>query len=112
MNISRSNVSRSARHVKSVAAVLAVALLATSSWLVVRADVPQVASGTWAPAGRCRSDSQRRRLGRAAGRAYARGGRHRRRCASNGTRRTIQRPAPGRPAAISSSRAPGMPQRS
>ena len=51
MNIFRSNVGRSARHVKSVAAVLAAALLATSSWLVLRADVPQVASGTWAPAG-------------------------------------------------------------
>src|SRR6478672_3615597 len=51
MNFSRSNVSRSARHVKSIAAVLAAALLAVSSWLVLRADVPQVASGTWAPAG-------------------------------------------------------------
>ena len=51
MKISRSNVSRSARHVKSIAAVLAAALLAASSWLILRADVPQVASGTWAPAG-------------------------------------------------------------
>ena len=51
MNISSSNVSRLPRHVKSVAATLAVAVLAASSWLVLRADVPQVATGTWAPAG-------------------------------------------------------------
>ena len=45
MNISRSNVSRSARHIKSVAALLAVTVLAASSWLVLQSGCP--AGGEW-----------------------------------------------------------------
>ena len=47
---SSSTVARSRRRITSVAALLILAVLG-SSWLVLRADVPQVASGTWVAAG-------------------------------------------------------------
>ena len=45
-----SSVIRSTTRVKSLIALLILTVLG-SSWLVLRADVPQVASGTWAAAG-------------------------------------------------------------
>ena len=47
---SSSTVARSRRRIASAAALLILAVLG-SSWLVLSADVPQVASGTWVAAG-------------------------------------------------------------
>ena len=46
-----SSIERAARRVRSRSVFLIVLALAASSWLVVRAEIPQVASGTWVTAG-------------------------------------------------------------
>ncbi|MCA1701774.1 MAG: hypothetical protein LC808_00280, partial [Actinobacteria bacterium] len=50
MNIP-SSFNRSGSHIRSWVAVFIFAAFAASSWLVLRAAIPQVASGTWVAAG-------------------------------------------------------------
>ena len=46
-----SSVTLAARRARTAVALVVCAVVAASSWLVVRADVPRVASGTWLAAG-------------------------------------------------------------